>query len=375
MAEQELEVQKFLRILPKLQVLAEKYGIEHTFSDCGELVILNYSQIDSPKTERIVQECRGLTLQVGTWDVVARAFPRFFNLGENLEQTQAFDWSNFTCQSKEDGSLILLYQYKGNWKINTRGSFGQGEVNRSGYTWANLFEQALSQAKLYELWTRGILNGKYTYVFEMATPFNRIVTPYEGINLFLLTVVNNKTGAELSSERVYDIAAHMGVKLPQTYTLRSLEEIEKLIAAQPDTFEGVVLRDQNGVRLKVKSARYLALHRMHGNGNICLAKNLVPLALSNEGDEWLTYFPDAKPYYLAVKAKLETELENLLTVYGEAARIESQKDFANYVLPRTKLSSILFQARKTGKPVREIWNVSADLLTKVLFKESLDVTA
>jgi hypothetical protein len=366
-----LEVQKFLRknddvsARSLLTLLEHEYGITSTWHEQDLLVILNYSQINSPKTERIVQECRGLTLELLSWNVVARAFPRFFNLGENLEQTQNFDWTNFSCTSKEDGSLILLYNYKNSWRVNTRGSFGNGEVNSSGYTWNQLFWQTgISKGVIEEY-----LNPEYTYVFELATPYNRIVTPYNGNNLFLLTAFHNAIGNEISSDYADSLARDLLVSRPNTYKFKSIEEIQKFIEGKPETFEGVVVCDVNGYRLKIKNSRYLALHRMHGNGNICLAKNLVPLALSNEGSEWLAYFPDAKPFYEKVKDALEKEVANLLTIWQEACKLESQKDFAQYIVPRTKLSSILFQARKTGQKVEDVYRNNGDLLIKTLFKQ------
>ena len=39
----------------------------------------------------VVQECRGLLLEEGTWNVVAMPFTKFFNFGEKLAPT--IDWS------------------------------------------------------------------------------------------------------------------------------------------------------------------------------------------------------------------------------------------------------------------------------------------
>ena len=47
---------------------------------------LNYDHEHSPKTAPIPLECRALVLEVGTWNVVAKSLPRFFNLGE-LDQS------------------------------------------------------------------------------------------------------------------------------------------------------------------------------------------------------------------------------------------------------------------------------------------------
>jgi hypothetical protein len=102
------------------------------------LVIINYDQIASPKSHPIANECRGLCVELpfdtkelkglgGTaappWTVVAKGMDRFHNYGEIPAQSQAFDWSHFTATSKEDGSYMLLYRYRGVWRVNTRHNF------------------------------------------------------------------------------------------------------------------------------------------------------------------------------------------------------------------------------------------------------------
>jgi len=56
------EVQKFLRDGNSLDDLANDLGIKVTKHETKPLVILNYDQIESPKTHQIVRECRGLIL-------------------------------------------------------------------------------------------------------------------------------------------------------------------------------------------------------------------------------------------------------------------------------------------------------------------------
>lgn len=78
-----MKVQEWLRNNGgNLELLEEQLGITHNVHEDGR-VILNYSQIDSPKQNPIVMECRGLILDKNNnWELVARSFPRFFNRGE-----------------------------------------------------------------------------------------------------------------------------------------------------------------------------------------------------------------------------------------------------------------------------------------------------
>jgi hypothetical protein len=66
-----------------LEKLKENFKIE--VREYDDRVVLNYSQIDSDKYEPICKECRALILRKNTWEVLARSFDRFFNVGECLE--------------------------------------------------------------------------------------------------------------------------------------------------------------------------------------------------------------------------------------------------------------------------------------------------
>ena len=67
-----------------LDALIERYRISaRRHREFPHLVLLKYSQIESPMHEAIVQECRGLIVdESADWAVVCRAYDKFFNHGE-----------------------------------------------------------------------------------------------------------------------------------------------------------------------------------------------------------------------------------------------------------------------------------------------------
>ena len=59
----------------------KEHGLEKTLSDYklksrdyDSKILLKYDQIDSSMGETIVQECRGLILEKGTWDIMCLSF-------------------------------------------------------------------------------------------------------------------------------------------------------------------------------------------------------------------------------------------------------------------------------------------------------------
>lgn len=359
-----LETQKYI-LNNSLEQIQEELKIKVIKHPTLNNMILNYNQIESPKTHPVVRECRGLVLKNNSFDYVARGFQRFYNYGETDDQS--FDFSDFITQTKEDGSLILIYKSDGLWHAHTRGSFALEEIT-NGIKWQELILNTLKINNLQELDAK--LDGNFTYVCELCSIYNKIVRTYLEPKMFLLSMFD-KNAKELHWSNVPTIDLFHPV---EKHHFSSYDEIQNFIKEQEKndkTFEGVVIRDCENRRWKVKSSTYLALHHMKGEGtNMFMPKYLIEFALTGETDEVLTYFPEIKDQLKNVQDKLTHELGNLLTLWQEAKDIESQKDFALYIIPKTKLSSILFQARKEKGDegtIINIWENSKDLLLKILF--------
>ena len=139
------------------------------------------------------------------------------------------------------------------------------------------------------------------------------------------------------------------------------------------TFEGVVICDSNKQRWKVKSSTYLGLHKLRGENNIFNIQYLIPFILSDNCEELVSYFPEIKEILEKTKDLLDNELNLLNSLYTDNKNIISQKEFALNIINKTKLSSILFKARKENKTIEEIFRDSEDLLYKVLFKSNHNI--
>ena len=364
-----LEVQKYLLSGKTLEDLKAEFGIKASQHPIDPLVILNYDQIESPKMYPIVRECRGLVLEIGTWKIVAKAFDRFFNLGEALEITKDFVVEESDAYSKEDGSLILFYYYNG-WRVNTRGSFAELNKHECGKTWAELF---------FDCWPKHVqleyLNQEHTYVFEFCSIYNKIVRAYKEPSIFLLAIF--KDGQE--QVETAEFYVH-NFKRPARFVFKNIEDMYALLNKQEEidpTFEGFAVRDKNGLRVKVKSKTYVALHQLKGNDNIFLPKNLVPFILAGELDEVLTYFPEVEEKMLEVKAKIDKAYKDLHEVWWNGQDYPEQKGFAIYITKdspvKTPFTGILFNLRKeygrvqTEDQLKDVWRNNAEGIIKHLF--------
>jgi hypothetical protein len=346
----ETDLTRYMKKYNDLNKITEEFGIKTYEHPTLPLVGFKYNQIDSPKYDSVVRWSRGTVLERGSWNIVAQSFYRFFNYGEYEDDRIQFNWSNFSALEKVDGSLMIVYFYGGQWHINTSGSFGFSNVGMSDKTWCEMFWGVLSeQMNRSSLEIQNQLNKDYTYIFELCSIFNKVVRLYTTSTVYFLSAYDIKNGYELTINEDKLEADRLSFLQPAIYNFNSMEEILEFLhqkESEDPTFEGVVLRDKNNIRFKVKSESYLRLHHMFDNGNIANPKYYVPFILKGEKDELISYFPEMKDLLDTCEEKILLEWKNLLDVWKKCYKIESQKEFALAIMGKTKFTSILFKLRK-----------------------------
>lgn len=341
-----LKVQAYLRGGKQPVDLEKEFGIRIYRHPVHPIWGFKYSQIESPKTHPIVRECRGLVLEENSWNLVAKPFTRFFNIGEHLDEYKKFNWDNFSAYNKEDGSLTIVYKYGKSYQVNTSGSFGLANMSSTiDFTWRDLFWHAapfspkdLNKHKLDNI----------TLVCELCSPYNKIVTIYPEPRIFLLAAFDRRTGKELTCQKVDQIAKKLGATRPSRHYFKNKLEVRDFIEEnrkKDPTWEGFVLKDSNGLRFKWKSSDYLIRHRIKDNGNVFHPKNLIPLVLENEQEEFKLTMPETSSALDKTKEVLDKSLDELVLLWETYKTEQYQKNFALRV-KHHPLVGILFKLRK-----------------------------
>lgn len=285
----------------------------------GKYIIFNYNQIMSDFSNPIVQEARGIILEDKTWRIVCFPFVKFFNVDEpNAAQ---IDWNSARVQEKIDGSLIKVWYDNGEWHISTNGNIDAFESELSSNavyeTFGELFLEAI------ENYFEG--NPNYTYMFELVSPYNKIVIEYPEIKVYHIGTRDNKTGEELEINIGYD--------KPKQYRLRTEEEVKKAASNLPFNEEGYVVVDKDYNRVKIKSPAYVNAHRLVNNHTVNKEK-VLDLILQNEQEEFISYFPEYKEAFDKMIIKLD-KWENYLTLIENTVNDMKNdmeiKDFALFI--------------------------------------------
>lgn len=359
-----LKVQQYLHE-KGLSSLVEEFGIKTNEHEDGR-VILNYHQIDSDKFkfEEIVRECRGLVLNKYDWSLVARSFPRFFNLGEYRKEQDKFRWGQSIATEKVDGSLIIIYYWNGGWHVNTRNSYSNTNVNDSPFTFRQLVDMALPQN-----W-QNKFDPKITYIGEVCSLYNKVVRNYQTPTFYLLTSFSNEV--ELTHSATDDIAKEAGLLLPNKYIFSNVCDIQSFLtekASKDPTYEGLVLRDKDNKRIKCKSESYIQLHRLSNNGNIASVKNILGFVLKGEESEILTYFPELKQSVYEVKNAIRPVVDRMMWLWNTYKDEPDQKRFALSIKDHP-LSYALFKARKHNISPVDVLSECEEIVYNKLFKNS-----
>lgn len=287
-----------------LRKLAEEKLITTQKHPEYDLLIHNYTPVCqySFAWDDMTRMCRGLITDLqGT--IIARPFPKFFNLAEHFGndcKLPPINWKqNFVVTEKFDGSLGVLYPTPKGYMIATRGSFTSEQAIKGTMMLAHLQQN---------------FDPQYTYLFEILYADNRIVVDYGGAEkLVLLDVIETTTG-----KSVYDFERFTReIGCDGVFDMQlTKEQIESVSGANR---EGVVVRFEDGTRIKVKIEEYVRLHRLITGTN---ARSIWDI-LRTGGNltELLDRVPDE--YYDWVK-KTEKELQGS---FAEIMRTANE-DFA-----------------------------------------------
>lgn len=288
--------QKFVKVIDEQNILQKEglYKLVYDYKikvnrhqNYPNLVCLKYSQIESPMDEKVVQQSRGIILdEANNWQIISYSYDKFFNYSERF--ATEIDWDSATVYDKLDGSLMVLYYYEDKWQVQSSGAAdGSGKVYGFKFSFAELFWrvwQELNYTLPQEI--------DYCFSFELLTPYNRIVVKQNENNLVLHGVRNIKN---LQEENPQVWAEKYGFNLVKSFPLSSLPDIlksaEKLEALDA---EGYVICDAKFNRIKVKSPKYVAWAHFHSSFS---TRKMIQIILNNEGDEFLSYFPEWKKFY------------------------------------------------------------------------------
>ena len=244
------------------ETICESKNIRVKKDATNPYVIFNY-EINADFTDPVVQEARGIIIDIEKLEVIAWPFRKFGNFSESYADT--IDWNTAEVQEKVDGSLIKFFYDQRNhkWAWATNSCIYASDANSaSGRTFMKMIEQTKEYSYMMKRSQRGENAEQFTYLFELVGPDNQVVIRYDKPMLYHIGTRNNVTGQE--------VKINIGVTKPRVYSLHSLTDCKRAVCELnkndfPDA-EGFVVCDADWHRVKVKCPEYLLWHHAVNNG-------------------------------------------------------------------------------------------------------------
>lgn len=245
--------------------------------------------------------CRGLIMDDKD-NIVARPFTKFFNLEEFGERGKDLPLEDFEVYEKLDGSLgILYFNDKGEACITTRGGFSSEPAIEGTKI---LREKIGKDASI-------VFDKRYTYLFEIIYPYNKIVVEYGKLrDVILLAVINTITGTEKSYS---DIVARYGGRLSIVKRYDGISDYRVLTKERKENSEGYVIKFKDNTRIKIKLKEYKRLHKLMTGVN---ARRIWESMRANETiDQLCDRVPDE--FYNWVQKAAQRVKQDYLTIQNE----------------------------------------------------------
>ena len=310
------------------------------------LTIWNYTEKVQYENlwDEVTLMCRGLVTD-NNGDIVATPFQKFFNIEEGkFEPTEKFE-----VYEKMDGSLGIVFWYRGQWVVATRGSFTSDQANKA--------------REILRKYNTDIMFRHLTFCFEIIYPENRIVLDYGNDEKLVLLGTFDKNGKETDVE----IWSQWGFDVVKKYDgIKDFKELKQMVKNDQ---EGFVVKFSNGDRIKVKGVEYLRLHKIMTNvtttGIWEYLKNGedVMELLKDVPDEFYkkieNYIKDLRYSYFQISEDAGKRFDYMMYgKYNDKEPITDRKEFAEWVSTQPKhLSGILFRMLDKKDYSEIIWNL------------------
>ena len=284
------------------------------------LAIYNYTSQAQWKGDwtPTILACRGLVVDANTGHVVARPPTKFHTWGDKAALAEFADLIDQNANTKDrgrrvvfdklDGSLMIWFNYQGEWIMASRGSFESPHAVEGQRI---ACENGLDKT----------CDPSFTYIFELIHPALMVRLHYgQRQEVVLLAMVRTATGEEqmdIASE-----AARLKISAVEEFT--NLEEtgLEELNKHDVSGREGYVVRWDDGSRGKIKFKSYhsgpRAEHQAHLRTRVvrelCFSGN-VQSVIESVDDERFDEVRETErvwaPRVKAFQARLQSILDRL----------------------------------------------------------------
>ncbi len=239
--------------------------------------------------DHFTRQCFGIIADMTTLHIISKAFDKMWEItGKHTEEEihqliashEFFKTDSITTEEAIDGTLIRLFYHNGQWKKATKNCM---DAYKAYWNNSKSFGEMFDECAHNHNFNYDNLDISFCYSFVIQHTENRIIVPYNEnrlVHLTTLDVINN-------DEVDYDI----GIPKPRVFHFNNIHDIFYSLINAPWTFQGYVLINAEGDRLKIENPNYTYVKDLKGN-NTNLRMRILQLLHNRQKYEFLKYFPE-----------------------------------------------------------------------------------
>jgi hypothetical protein len=229
---------------------------------------------------------------------------------------------NIVAEEFVEGTMINVFydESRSKWEISTRNNIGANTrfYTDSKLTFHEMFMEACNECGL----NIDNLNQLFCYSFVLQHEENRIVTKFNTPSLYLIgaySIEQNDNTIFVNEEDLTEIIKGIsgGVRLPTRYDFENYTELISKFASKNThyTTMGIIVRNvETGEFTKFRNPNYEEVRQLRGN-QAKLQYQYLLLRKEGKVNEYLKFYPDAKPEFSLFREQIHTFTGNLHANY------------------------------------------------------------
>ena len=267
-----------------------------------DLYLVKYNKDTSDMDNKYVKMCRGLIAKMSTNELVCLPPTKSYELEEVYKSIE--QWNSLSVEDFLDGTMVSMFYHNDSWMISTRSNIGANCKWIGKKSFNEMFKEACN------LEFSSLDESKF-YTFVLMHPENIIVTQYHVPEIVLVSVGSVVDGKVVCHD-IYK--EQLEIKRPIKYSFNNISEIRDFVRTMDFQQQGIVIKDKDNKRVKIRNDNYNYAKSLKGNTN-----NVKYLYYENKKhkhiQEYLSFFPNETEQYNKFNSEFIKLVSDTLNYY------------------------------------------------------------